>query len=131
MARSRSALSAENQTQPGRRFHAMDDAELSRLFNWRDALVAVRAETLIRRHRKGFRRFWRWKSKPAGRPRLPKHLQELIRRMSAKNPNWRQERIANELMLKLGIQVSPRTVQKYLNTPQEEPPATFNVESFS
>ena len=37
--------------------------------------------------------------------------------MSAENPSWGQERIANELMLKLGIQVSPRTVQKYLNTP--------------
>ena len=54
-------------------------AALSRLFNWRDALVAVQADTLIRWHRKGFRLFWRWKSKPTGRPRLPKNLQELIR----------------------------------------------------
>jgi len=92
-------------------------AALSRLFNWRVALVAVQADTLVRWHRKGFRLFWRWKSKPTGRPRLPKNLQELIRRMSAENPSWGQERIANELMLKLGIQVSPRTVQKYLNTP--------------
>jgi putative transposase len=37
--------------------------------------------------------------------------------MSAENPSWGQERIANELILKLGIQVSPRTVQKCLNTP--------------
>jgi putative transposase len=37
--------------------------------------------------------------------------------MSAENPSWGQERIANELMLKLGIQVSPQTAQKYLNTP--------------
>jgi len=37
--------------------------------------------------------------------------------MSAENPSWGQERIANELMPKLGIQVSPRTVRKYLNTP--------------
>jgi putative transposase len=37
--------------------------------------------------------------------------------MSAENPSWRQERIATELMLKLGIQVSPRTLHKYPNTP--------------
>src|SRR5215470_17783797 len=92
-------------------------ATLSRLFEWRDALVNVKPDTLIRWHRKGFRLFWRWKSKPTGRPRLPKSLQELIRRMSAENPSWGQERIANELMLKLGSQVSPRSVQKYLNTP--------------
>jgi transposase InsO family protein len=92
-------------------------AALSRLFNWRDALVAVQADTLIRWHRKGFRLFWRWKSKPTGRPRLPQNLQELIRTRSAENPSWGPERITKELMLKLGIQVSPRTVLKYLNTP--------------
>jgi len=37
--------------------------------------------------------------------------------MSAENRSWGQERIPNELMQKLGIQVSSRTVQKYLNTP--------------
>jgi hypothetical protein len=30
------------------------------------------------------------------------------------NPLWGQERIANELWLKLGLRVSPRTVRKYL-----------------
>src|SRR5215813_3251121 len=47
-------------------------ATLSRMFPWRDALVNVKASTLIRWHRQGFRLFWRWKSKPMGRPRLPK-----------------------------------------------------------
>jgi hypothetical protein len=89
-------------------------AALSRLFDWRSALVVVKPDTLIRWHRKGFRLFWRWKSKPAGRPALPKVFQELIRKMAAENPIWGQERIANELKLKLGIRVSPRTVQKYL-----------------
>jgi len=42
---------------------------LSRMFNWRDALVIVKPETLIRWHRQGFRLFWRWKCR-AGRPRL-------------------------------------------------------------
>jgi hypothetical protein len=32
--------------------------------------------------------------------------------MAAENPTWGEERIANELQLKLTIQVSPRTVGK-------------------
>ena len=89
-------------------------AAVSRLFDWRMALVVVKPDTLIRWHRKGFRLFWRWKSKPTGRPRLPKDLRQLIRKMAAENPTWGEERIANELKLKLGIRVSPRTVAKYL-----------------
>jgi hypothetical protein len=34
--------------------------------------------------------------------------------MAQENPLWGQERIANELLVKLGLQVSPRTVRKYL-----------------
>src|SRR5882724_7480929 len=52
----------------------------SRWFNWKDALIIVKPETLIGWQRKGFRLFWRWKSKP-GRPRLPKNIRELIVRM--------------------------------------------------
>ncbi len=50
-------------------------AALSQWFAWRDALVNVQADTLLRWHRQGFRLFWRWKSKTAGRPRLPNNLQ--------------------------------------------------------
>jgi len=75
----------------------------SRFRNWRDALV-VRPETMIRWHRAG----WRLKSRP-GRPPVPKELQALIRRMGSENPSWGEERIANELLLKLGIQITPRT----------------------
>jgi len=80
---------------------------MSRLFDWCDALVIVQPDTLLRWHRKGFRLFWRWKSGPTGRPSLPKDLRQLIRRMAADNPTWGEERIANELQLKLGIRVSP------------------------
>jgi len=86
---------------------------LSRLFKWRSALVVVRPQTLIRWHRAGFRLFWRWKSR-VGRPPIPLELRQLIRRMAQENPLWSQERIANELLVKLGLQVSPRTVRKYL-----------------
>ena len=95
---------------------------LSQWFDWRNALVLVKPETLIRWHRKGFRLFWRWKSRPTGRPRLPKDLQALIRQMARENPTWGQEHIANELKLKLGIRVSPRTVGKYLaQCPRRKP----------
>jgi putative transposase len=89
---------------------------LSRWFDWRSALVIVRPETLIGWHRAGFRLWWRWKSR-SGRPPIPKELRELIRRMARENPAWGQERIANELLLKLGLQVSPRTVGKYMPRP--------------
>ena len=85
-------------------------AILSRFFNWRDALVVVRPETLIRWHHAGWKLFWRLKSRP-GRPPIPQQLRALIRRMANENPSWGEERIANELLLKLGIQVSPRTVR--------------------
>ena len=91
-------------------------ATLSQMFPWRNALWNVKPDTLIRWHRKGFRLFWRWKSRPAGRPRLPADLLRLIRDMAAANVTWGEERIANELRLKLAIRVSPRTIGKYLRT---------------
>src|ERR1700737_3149078 len=88
-------------------------ALLSRFFNWRDALIVVQPKTLIRWHRAGFRLLWHWKSKP-GRPPIPAELRRLIREMSRDNSLWGEERIANELLVKLGIKVSPRTVRKYM-----------------
>jgi putative transposase len=52
-----------------------------------------------------------------GRPGLPADIRQLIVRMVKENPAWGQERIAAELWLKLGVQVSPRTVRAYW--PQE------------
>jgi len=86
---------------------------LSHGFAWKDALVNVTPKTFIVWHRAGFRLFWRWKSRP-GRPRIPPELRTLIRAMARDNPGWGEERIANELLLKLGIQISPRTVRKYM-----------------
>ena len=86
---------------------------LGRWFDWRQALVIVQPATLLRWHREGFRLFWRWKSR-RGRPPLPTNVQALIRQMARENPTWGQERIANELLLKLGLRVSPRTVRKYI-----------------
>ncbi len=86
---------------------------LGRWFDWRQALAVVQPETFLRWHRQGFCLFWRWESTP-GRPRRPVDLQALIRRIVRENPSWGEERIANELLLKLGLRVSPRTVRKYM-----------------
>jgi putative transposase len=89
-------------------------SKLARLFDWRSALVIVKPATLIGWHRTAFRRFWRWKSRPVGRPPVSAELRCLIRRMAAENPTWGEERIADELWLKLQIRLSPRTVGKYV-----------------
>ena len=86
---------------------------LSRWLDWRSLLTVVQPDTLIRWHRQGWRLFWRWKSR-AGRPPIPRDLQRLIVTMARANPTWGEERIANELLLKLGLTVSPRTVGRYL-----------------
>jgi hypothetical protein len=78
-------------------------ALLFQLFASGEALVIVKPKTLVRWQWKGFRLFWRWKSRPRGRPRLPADLRALIVEMARSNPVWGEERIASELPLKLGI----------------------------
>ena len=88
-------------------------AVLTQLFDWRGAVMVVQPATIVRWHRAGWSLFWRRKSR-RGRPPIPGELRLLIRRMGEENPLWGEERIANELLLKLGVRVSPRTVRKYL-----------------
>jgi transposase InsO family protein len=112
--RTQLALYQERHTKPRRATNATRLALLwlGRWCDWRQVLVIVQPKTFLRWHRTGFRLFWRWKSRP-GRPRIPAELQALIRQMAQDNPTWGQERIANELWLKLGLRVSPRTVRQY------------------
>jgi putative transposase len=113
--RSHSAFYQERQVQPPHRLDDCARATLvfwSRLFDWKDALVVVKPETLIGWHRKGFKLFWKWKSR-VGRPRLPEDMRKLIVRMASENPTWGQARVAAELSVKLGVHVSPRTVRAY------------------
>ena len=60
-------------------------SKLARFFDWRSALVIVKPATLIGWHRAAFRRFWRWKSRPVGRPPISAEVRRLIRRMAAEN----------------------------------------------
>jgi putative transposase len=87
---------------------------LARAFAWRDALLIVQPATLIRWHRQAFRLWWRWRSRGPGRPRIPADLRRLIQAMAQENPTWGERRIAAELLLKLGLRVSSRTVRRYL-----------------
>src|SRR5580700_6508407 len=88
---------------------------LSRLWSgWRSALVIVKPETVIAWHRRGFRLYWKWKSRhPLGRPSVSREVIDLIRKMSLANPRWGAPRIHGEL-LKLGFQLSKATVAKYM-----------------
>jgi putative transposase len=82
---------------------------------WREALVIVKPETVVAWHRAGFRLFWRLRSRPKspGRPKIDAEVRTLIQRMANENPSWGAPRIHGEL-LKLGFDVSERTVSRYL-----------------
>lgn len=88
---------------------------LHRLFpSIADAMLLVRPETIVRWHRAGFRRYWRWKSRcRLGRPPVDGELRLLIRQMSRENPLWGAPRIHGEL-LRLGFEVAQSTVAKYM-----------------
>src|SRR5262249_40040759 len=76
------------------------------------AITIIRPETLVRWHRAGFRRHWRWKSRSlGGRPKIDAGLPALIRRMSAENPLWGAPRLHGEL-LKLGFDGAQSSVAK-------------------
>jgi transposase InsO family protein len=78
------------------------------------AIAIIRPETLVRWHRAGFRRYWRWKSRaPGGRPQIDADLRVLIQQMSMDNPLWGAPRIDGEL-LKLGFKVAQSSVAKYM-----------------
>jgi hypothetical protein len=61
---------------------------LWRLFpSLRSAITIVQPDTVLRKHRSGFRLYWRWKSRSrSGRPRVPVEVRSLIRRLSMENP---------------------------------------------
>jgi hypothetical protein len=60
---------------------------LVRFFSWPNALAIAKPETFVRWHRAWFRRFWRWRSRPAGRRPLPRNLQTLIVTMGREDPS--------------------------------------------
>jgi putative transposase len=81
---------------------------------WQQALFIVQPNTLLRWHRELFRWYWKRKSKThTHQPKVAVETIALIREMARNNRLWGAERIRGEL-LKLGIRVSKRTIQKYM-----------------
>lgn len=105
---------------------------LSRVLpRWRDALLLVKPDTLLRWHRDSFRLFWTWRSRKKSPfpPRVPSEVVDIIRRMATENRLWGAERIRGEL-LKLGIAVSKRTIQRYMSKARTTPPSGQRWSSF-
>jgi putative transposase len=96
--------------------------------NWRNPLSLVQPDTVIRWHKRGFRLYWRWKSRPRwpGRRRVSKEIRDLIRTMSRDNTLWGAPRIHGEL-LKLGIEVSQATVSKYMVLHRKPPSQSWRT----
>ena len=90
---------------------------------WKQALVIVTPETVVRWHRAGFRLYWNWLSHHRavlGRKRVSRELRELIFRMVGENPTWGAPRIHGEL-LKLGLDISERTVSRWMQKAPKNP----------
>src|SRR6266851_871231 len=90
---------------------------------WKQSLIVVTPETVVRWHRAGFRLYWSFISKVrkrVGRKRLSKEVKDLIFRMVAENPTWGAPRIHGELLM-LGFDVSERTISRWLRKETRDP----------
>ena len=96
--------------------------------DWKSALVIVRPETVISWQQKRFKRYW-WRlsqSKGPGRPRVSSEIRTLISNMAAANPFWGAPRVHGEL-LKLGYEISERTVSRLLPKNDKKPSQTWTT----
>src|ERR1700724_531534 len=89
-----------------------------------NAMVLVKPATVVQWHRKGFRLYWRWRSRRPGRPKMSSEIRDLIRQLSLANPLWGAPRIHGELV-KLGIDVSQATVGRHMPWRPKVPSPTW------
>jgi putative transposase len=90
---------------------------------WKQSLLIVQPETVVRWHRAGFRLYWKWVSRKrvrSGRKPTSRELRELIFRMVAENPTWGAPRIHGELEM-LGFDISERTVLRWMRKAPRNP----------
>jgi len=95
---------------------------------WKDALIFVKPDTVIRWQRSRFKEYWRKLSGSGkrGRPPVAEEVIDLIRIMSSMNPMWGSPRIVGELA-KLGITVTKSTVDKYRVCVRKPPSPTWRA----
>src|SRR2546428_3689543 len=95
---------------------------------WKSALVIVRPETVISWQRKRFKTYWWRLSQPKtpGRPLISSNIRTLVRTMATANPLWGAPRIHGEL-LKLGFEISERTVSRLMPKRHKEPSQTWKT----
>lgn len=88
---------------------------LRRLWSgWKDVILIVKPDTVVAWQRTGFRWYWRWRSRGRpGRPKITNEIRDLIRRLAEENSGWGAPKIHGEL-LKLGFEVSERSISRYL-----------------
>ena len=99
---------------------------------WKQALILVHPETVVRWHRAGFRLYWAWLSRHrnrSGRKCVGKELRELIFRMVAENPTWGAPRIHGELKM-LGFDISERTVLRWMRKAPRRPEPAIRWAAF-
>jgi putative transposase len=90
---------------------------------WKEALIVVSPETVVRWHREGFAMYWGAISrvrKAVGRKHIPKEARDLIYRMVAENPTWGAPRIHGELLM-LGFDLSERTISRWMKRAPRNP----------
>src|SRR5437870_2563946 len=95
---------------------------------WRQPLVIVTADTVLRWQRRRFREYWSKLSgrSTGGRPAVHAEIKTLITRMATANPLWGAPRIHGEL-LKLGIDVAERTVSRLMPKRRPQPSQTWRT----
>jgi hypothetical protein len=99
---------------------------------WKQALLIVTPETLIRWHRAGFKMYWNWLSRhrsTMGRKRVAKEIRQLTFRMVDENPTWGAPRIHGEL-LKLGFDLSERPVSRWVQRAPKGPEPARRWQAF-
>lgn len=102
----------------------------SRIQLWKETLLILKPDTLIRWHRQGFRLFWKFKSREGvGRPKLSGETIALIQQMAKDNLLWGAKRVQGEL-LKLGIRAATATIQKYMRLARPRRVPTQNWSTF-
>lgn len=90
---------------------------------WKQSLIIVSPDTVVRWHRSGFALYWRFISRGRrvmGRNCVSKEVRDLIFRMVQENPTWGAPRVHGELLM-LGFDISERTISRWMKRALRDP----------